>query len=62
MASFKPAQPHGECERTIDIVLISYNSNFKLANEIPLPWGRNFSLIPWSGPLFARMGGVGAKF
>ena len=40
---------------------VSYKSSFILASEIPLPWGQNFSLIPWFNPSFARMGGGGAK-
>ena len=35
--------------------MISYNSSFILANKIPLPWGQNFSLIPWSSSSFTRM-------
>ena len=41
---------------------VSYKSSFILASEIPLPWGQNFSLIPWSvNPSFARMGGGGGN-
>ena len=34
-------------------------SSFVLASEIPLPWGQNFSIIPWFNPLFSHMGEVG---
>ena len=31
-------------------------SSFVLASEIPLPWGQNFSIVPWFNPSFSRMG------
>ena len=46
---------------TLDITKLSskLKSSFVLASEIALPWGQNFSIIPWFNPSFSRMGEVG---
>ena len=47
--------------QTVTKLSSKLKSSFILASEIPHPGDENFSLIPWFDPLFARMGGGGAK-